>query len=80
MNEVLKKSTTHEVRQRVDRPEGHWQEKISSFSFLSIERMRKISKLEWRVYLASREIAHAVLNLQVYVGISRMNWKCRSGT
>jgi len=46
MNEVLKKSGTHETGKRVDQPEGHWQNKISSFSFLGIEKMRKISKLE----------------------------------
>lgn len=46
MNEVLKKSGTHETKKREHGLEGHWLDKISSFSFLAVERMREMSKSE----------------------------------
>lgn len=62
MNEVFKKSGTHETKKREHGLEGHWLDKISSFSFLAIERMRN-EQVRRRVNLGIREATHAILNL-----------------
>lgn len=57
MSEVLKKSGTHESKKREHGLEGHWLDKINSFSFVAIERMREMSKSEGK-YIWESEKQH----------------------